>query len=261
MPVLPEAQGRVRADHHHGRAGGEAVEPVGEVHGVRHGHDHEDEQQDRAHLADVEPVDVLDERDEVAADGLVPVAGQVQRDDAEDGADQGLADQLGAHVQAEAVLLADLEVVVDEPEHAGTDEQPQQHDPGRGGRGGGELLLHLRQGEAQGQVAGHVGEHGTQDEHHPTHGRGALLGQVGLRSLAADRLVGPQPGEQPDGQRGQQDRQDERHERGDDDRSHAVVPASSRRASTTSQVRYREPFTRTTSPGRSSSRSSSTAAG
>ena len=50
---------------------------------------------------------------------------------------------------------------------------------------------------------------------------------------------------------------------GDDDRPHAATPSPggvARSASATSQVRYREPFTRTTSPGRSSPRSTSTAA-
>src|ERR687889_432700 len=44
VPVLPERDQRVRAEHHHRGAGGQAVEAVGEVHPVGRGQHDEHEQ-------------------------------------------------------------------------------------------------------------------------------------------------------------------------------------------------------------------------
>jgi len=83
-----------------------------------------------------------------------------------------------------------------------------------------------------------------------------------LRALGPDRLVRPEPGERLDGQRRAEDRQNERHRAGEEDRPHAPAAGASagRSASATCHVRYRDPFTSTTSPGRNSARNHASAA-
>src|SRR5690606_2999031 len=120
----------------------------------------------------------------------------------------------------------------------------------------GDLLL--RQG-GQREVPGHVRDDRGGDEDDAAHRRRALLAQVGGGPDGANRLTSLERGEDPDTQRRGEQRDDERHRRRDDDRSHAV-PSTARSASATSHVRYRDPFTRTTSPERNSLRNSSIAA-
>ena len=47
LVALPDVHDHVRAEHHRAGAGGEAVEPVGEVHGVAGAGDDHPDQQDR----------------------------------------------------------------------------------------------------------------------------------------------------------------------------------------------------------------------
>src|SRR5262249_24898784 len=67
--------------------------------------------------------------------GVRPAGRYPERDHAEDSADDRLPDELLAWAQAEAVLLGDLQVVIDEADHAEADEEAEQHHTG-GGRPG-----------------------------------------------------------------------------------------------------------------------------
>ena len=71
---------------------------------------------------------VADERDRVAGRGLAAVVLEPrrEREPAEDDRDEGLADDLRLAAQAEAALLGDLDVVVEEADGAEPDEQEQQ---------------------------------------------------------------------------------------------------------------------------------------
>ena len=85
----------------------------------------------------------------------------------------------------------------------------------------------------------------------------AALGLVALRALVADLLAEALPGEEPDQVRGEQDRDRERHARGDEDTPHATgsrvrhwSPSSA--SASRSRPAARDALTSTTSPGSSS---------
>ena len=122
-----------------------------------------------------------------AAEGVGPVPGA----DPEHDRGQGLAGELGRLGQAEAALVADLEVVVDEADDAEQDHGDDDQGPGRG----------ERDPAAAEQVDDQVAGDGAEDDHGPAHGRGAALGLVGVGQVDLDELPQPAPAEGPDGQR------------------------------------------------------------
>ncbi len=167
-------------------------------------------------------------------------------------ADRGLADQLGAAAQAEVVLPAHLEEVVEEADGAEPDEQEQQQER-RGGR--------WRRGDhLGGEVAHDRGEH----DHGATHGRGAALDVVGGRAVVADRLAEALPGEEPDRVARAEQRDQKGESSSEQDGSHVVLlpsPSEARRSSAiSSSAAPRDAFTRTTSAAETLCRSQSAAA-
>src|SRR4029077_9373384 len=95
-----------------------------------------------------------------------------------------------------------------------------------------------------------------EQDHQPAHRRRPRLRRVMLRSLLPDVLSELVVAQERDEAWADEDRQDQGHERRDEDSCHgAVTPASA--AGTNSRPTEREPLTSTTSPGASSRRTSS----
>ena len=128
------------------------------------------------------------------------MVGKLQHEDREEHCDERLSGEFLLGAQAEAALLADLEVVVEEAD----DPQPgheEEHEDARPRRGGPETQV--RHG-----IRNQRGQH----DDGPTHGRGAALGVVGGRAVIADELpVTPLDEELDEGRRA---------EEGDDQRGH-----------------------------------------
>ena len=103
---LPDADEHVGGEDHDRGAGGQAVEPVGEVHAVRGArHDDvgpDDEQDDAAQGAHERQVEggVAHERHRGRGRGAERAVGELQREDREDHRDQGLPGELLAGAQA-----------------------------------------------------------------------------------------------------------------------------------------------------------------
>src|SRR5690606_26235108 len=255
LTPLPEADDEVRGGEDDRRAGGEAVEPVGEVHPVGPGGDQEvrpDREEDDAaggaEEGEVQPGDVPHEGDVRGGRGDAEVVGEHQREDREGGRDDELAQQLVAGAQPGAVLLGDLQVVIEEahdPEPHG--EEQHQHHRDAGAR-------------PQHQVREEVADEDREDDRDAAHGGGAALGGVGGGAVVADELAVAAPLEHLDEQRGAEDGEQERDGSGDDDRDHWICPVraasarcsscSTRGPATPRSPASREDFMRTTSPGR-----------
>ena len=107
-----------------------------------------------------------------------------QREPAEDQGDHGLADHLRLAAQAEAALLGDLDVVVEEADQAHPDEEEEQQQ--RRGR-------RLRLGD---QLGHEVADDGREDDDDAAHGGRAALGVVAGRAVVADLLAVAPLGEQ-----------------------------------------------------------------
>src|SRR4051812_25485615 len=125
LVVLPDVDQHVGAEDHHRRARRQAVEPVGEVHAVAGRRDDEPDQQHDRDRGQREALVVADERDVLGGRGeavLVLEPGG-QRKGAEGQRDDGLADHLRLAAQAEAALLDDLDVVVEEADRTEADEE------------------------------------------------------------------------------------------------------------------------------------------
>src|SRR6476660_3210873 len=162
-----EAEAQRDDDHGHGR---EPIEAVGQIHGVA-GADDDERAKD-----DEEPAErkhqLLEERKRQRAREWLAA----DRNDEIDGsrADQRLDQQAKLARKSDMGLLRHLEVVVVEADRAER-KRHAEHDPD---------VAVVRIGPQRGRD-----QHPEQD-HQPAHGRRALLGdQVGLRSVAADRLA------------------------------------------------------------------------
>ena len=88
--------------------------------------DHHQDQQHHHDGRQREVVEVADEREVPRRRGLAALVGDGQREHAEHHRDQRLAGELRLAAQAEAALLGDLDVVVEEADGAEPDEQEQQ---------------------------------------------------------------------------------------------------------------------------------------
>ena len=131
LPEPDEDVGREREDR---RAGGEAVEPVGDVHSVRGADgddvdpDHEQDHADhRPEEEQVEPGDVAHEGDEVRRRRQTVLVGEHRedREQREHGSHDDLAGDLRPAGEAQAALLAGLGEVVDEPDESHPPHHPQ----------------------------------------------------------------------------------------------------------------------------------------
>ena len=140
---LPDADEHVGGEDHDRGAGGEAVEPVGEVHAVRGArHDDvgpDDEQDDAAQGPHERQVEggVAHERHRGRGGGAERAVRELQREDREDHRDEGLPGELLTGAQPEAALLADLDEVVeeaDQPQPGHEEEHEQAADRRRPGR-------------------------------------------------------------------------------------------------------------------------------
>src|SRR3984893_17098026 len=246
VPQLPDPDNHVRRERQDGRAGGQAVQPVGEVHPVRGLGHHENDPDHEEHRPDGEA--------EVGVEGqvggrrgeVVPVR-EPDREQREHPAHHGLPGQLGPAAQAQAALHVQLDEVVREPDQAQAGHQEQHEQPGRG------------HGVAGDEVADQVPGQRRDDDHRAAHGRRAPLGQVPGRADGPDLLAVAAPAERLDRQRGAEQRDEQRHGRGQQDGLH--WPASlSRAAATPSRCAARDAFTSTTSEGLSRFASTSRAA-
>jgi hypothetical protein len=197
LAVLPGADQHVRREDHHRGAGGQSVEPVGEVHGVGGPCDHDvgpHHEEDRAQAE----AGVADER-HVGRRGRVTV-GMVREPDGEDRErhrHHQLADQLGVGPQAEAALHDHLDVVVDEAHQAHAGHQHEHQQSGHGERA------------QRDQVGPRVADQRAQDDHGAAHRGGAALGVVGGRAVITDQLAVPVADQQPDGDRSAEQRDDQ----------------------------------------------------
>jgi hypothetical protein len=199
---LPEGDHHVGADHQHGGAGGEPVHAVGQVHPVGGGRDdqeHPDQEQQQRQGGAGERAD---ERDAPEGVGEIPGA------DGEADRGQCLPAELGGLGEAEAALVADLEVVVDEADQAEGDHGDDHQQAARG------------EADVDQQVGHAVAGHRAEDHHRAAHGRGAALGLVGVGQVDLDELAEVVPTEAPDGQRRADQPNGQGDRRGDQDADH-----------------------------------------
>src|SRR5581483_2228327 len=166
---------------------------------------------------------------------------QVVRDDADDHGDADEEQHLPPPRQAERAAVRQLDEVVEEPDRAAGERREQHRQPLQ------REVRHRQERDCR-----------SEEDHQPAHRRRPLLGQVMLGALLADvlpELVGAEEVDEPGAD---DDRDDERDERCDQDSRHgATAPASA--SATRSSPTERDPLTSTTSPGRTSSRTSSAA--
>ena len=146
--------------------------------------------------------------------GAVVLVGELQGQHRPGDADEGLADDLALGVEPEGALLGDLDVVVEEADDPQPDHEVEQEQP----RGVGQ--------PAGGEVGDGVAEHGGGDDDDPAHGGRAALGEVRRRAVLADELPVVLLHEQPDEQRGAQQREHERDGARDEDGHHAGITPS-----------------------------------
>ena len=128
-------------------------------------------------------------------------------------------------------------------------------EPDRGARDGRE-----EDGQARGRVAAQ--QRGRRrgrgdDDQHAAHRRRPLLDDVPLRPVLADELPELLAAQEGDEARAEQDREQHRHDRGDDHAAQTFAPASA--SATASSRTERDALTSTQSPGRTSSSSAATA--
>src|SRR5438132_3975247 len=234
VAALPEGDDDEGGGHEGGRPGGEAVEAVGQVHGVGRGDDDEDGPDPPAPPAEV--------------DTEVPGERQLGRDpdpvDAQHGEGAGhhqLAGRLRPLVEAEVPLEPDAEVVVDEADEGAADDEGHQADAAA-----------LEALAPRPQVADDVAGHRRPPDGQAAHRRGAGLGGVAARPVLPDELADVAGPQHPDEQRRPDQRQDEGGRRRQQQRVHAAPSPQWRRASATrSRPATRLALTSTASPTRS----------
>ena len=98
------------------------------------------------------------------------------------------------------------------------------------------------------QRRGEVAEQRAEDEDDAAHGGRAALDVMALRPVVADELAPAEPGEQPDEERGQEQRESERQRPGGQQCSHANHSPS--RSPSRRRPAAFDDFTNTVSPGR-----------
>ena len=155
------------------------------------------------------------------------------RGDADRDRDREQEQHLPARVQPERAAVAELEPVVEEADRAAGERRAEDR-------------------QRRQRVVARREERDRRREHdqQAAHRRRALLGRVVLRALLADVLAELVPAQEVDERRAGEDRDDQRDERRDEDACHYAVSF----AATASSPTAREPFTSTTSPGRSERR-------
>src|SRR4051812_18236995 len=258
---LPDADEDVGAEDHDARAGRETVQPVGEVHAVAPGRDHdqrpEDEEDQPERRTGERQVDagVPDERHPGRRRSAELPVLELQREQRERDGDGALPGQLRARPQTQAALPGDLEVVVEPPDQPEAAHEEQHEDRRHRRRPHGRGVRHQVPGE------------GGADDDGTAHRRGAALGVVPGRAVVADELAVAASDEELDVEPGAEQRADERDRGREEHRLHADPPApasaatsSSRAVATASSPIDRDAFTSTTSPGSSSDRRSASAA-
>ena len=126
--------------------------------------------------------------------------------------------------------MGQLDEVVEEPDRPAGDRREEDGQPGD-------------------RVAAEHEERGRRgdDDQQPTHRRRPLLDDVPLRALLANELAELLPAQVLDESRAEQDREEHRHDRGDDDAGQTRAPASA--SATTSSPTARDALTSTQSPG------------
>ena len=186
MVELPEGHDRVTDEGDHRRAGGQTVQTIRQINGVRPcGHEEvhpNHEQHDGHHTtgelkAEKRAFDEADARLRARETGL---GGQNQRKHRVDGGKNELTDELAPHGQALALLLTHLGEVIDESEHAHRQhgEQHQHRRPGR--------HLVLMKEAVQRRRA--PSQHDGQVDDHTAQCRRAALDQMRLRSVLTNVL-------------------------------------------------------------------------
>ena len=225
---------REREERDDRRAGGEPVETVAEVDAVRGAGDHE-EDEDVPERPERQPIARAgnEHRRQIAQPRAV-------REVARARGDTGEQQQLPAARQTERALVRELDEVVEEADRAAAERDEEHGQPRQ---------LVLREREER--------DRRRNEDEDAARRRRALLDDVPLGPLLADLLAELLSAEEVDEARSGDDRDEARHDAGDEDSGHAVTPASA--SATRSRPRTRAPLTSTQSPGLSSSRSSAIA--
>src|SRR5690554_2408677 len=171
---------------------------------------------------------------------LPVLVAEVDAEHREDDADNRGSDDLPDCGQAQAVLAANLHVVVDEADRS----QPDHHEDDQERVEGWRLLSErLRE-----QVTADGGD----DEYDAAHGWGASLDHVSGRRVCAEELTEVHSAEQPGEQWREQQREDQRESTGSEEDDHLTTPA--RRSARAPRPASSDDFTRTRSRARNSSR-------
>jgi hypothetical protein len=188
-------------EREHGRATGQPVHPVGEVHAVRHRDDREKSEGHEQRAADLE---LAGEREVDARDAEVTL-------------DVDRGDETDDHLPHELVTAADpkaianVHEVVDRAEHSDEDERSDGHD-----RLWDEKVTLLGREKEQHEQPQRERD---ADEQSAAHRRNALLDVMGLRTLGADVLTDPESPQQADVRCAEQETQKEgreQHAEGED---------------------------------------------
>ncbi len=231
--VDDDADRRVREQRDDRAAGGEAVDPVGEVDAVRRPRDHEEDQ----HVEAVRELDVpVHDRDEDVRRQLLVAHGEHDPD-----RDQREQEHLPAAAQPERPAVGQLDEVVEEPDGSA----PERDEEDRQRR---DLVLRHRE------------EGGRRNDEHeqPAHGRRPLLDLVRRGPLLADVLAELVPAQERDEAGADDQRQHHCDHARDEDADHAVGTLASASAIASSPT-ARDALTSTASPGRTTSSSSRSA--
>ena len=214
LPELPERDDHVGGEHHHRGAAGEAVEAVGEVDRV--GRRRDDQVGEDRRTRPRRGRRRGRGRRRSSSRGRREPGRRCSNRSASDGEadrDEQLAGELGLALEPEAALLDDLDVVVEEADHAQAAHQVQHEQARRrSGRGPGGRSRPGARPRSPISVAAMM----------------TIPPMVGVprlvawraRAVLADLLAVATAAEHPDGDRGADDRDHQRGQRGDEDGPH-----------------------------------------
>ena len=194
----------------HGAADRQAVEAVGEVHGVARSHDHDhhenqERQEGQRPKSGVQQAanhqvrtEVLEERHDQAR-GVQPVVLQGDQGEADRQSRQELVEQLGASGQSEVAAVDHLQIVVGEPD-AAVGQRRHHRDPDEA----------IAQVGPQ-QRRHHHGDH----DQHSAHGRSACLALMGLGAVFANVLADLEVAQSPHHRRADHQSHEQRRQAGE----------------------------------------------
>ena len=169
---LPVANYGQHAKTESPRSGGQSIEAVGQVHGIRRRHDDQDGEQYPTNTSEI-PTGEREPREGKVGRRVHPV----DSENGEHSRDEQQSNEFGELVEPQISRVSDGQVVIAKAE------QSRSH------RHAHREQASAREDDRGAYVAHHVSEHGRTDNDHPAHGGGTGLGVMGRGTVLTNQLA------------------------------------------------------------------------